>query len=44
MFPISIFNLGNSTLIEGESLEVENIQISVIESGDFGDVIKVSQI
>jgi hypothetical protein len=33
--------LGDATLKQGESISVEGVKISVIEAGDFGDVIQI---
>jgi M6 family metalloprotease-like protein len=33
--------LGDATLKQGESISVEGVKISVVEAGDFGDVIQI---
>ena len=33
--------LGDATLKQGESIIVEGVKISVVEAGDFGDVVKI---
>ena len=35
------FALGDATLKQGESMVVEGVKITVVEAGDFGDVIKL---
>lgn len=35
------FYLGDATLKQGESINVEGVKISVVEAGDFGDVVQI---
>jgi hypothetical protein len=35
--------LGDATLKQGESITIQGFKITVVESGDFGDVIKVEK-
>ena len=37
------FVLSNATLVQGESITVKGYKITVVEAGDFGDVVKVAK-
>jgi hypothetical protein len=36
--------MAEAVLKEGESVESDGIRITVVESGDFGDVVKIERI
>lgn len=38
------FSMGDAALKKGESIQVSGFKISVLDSGDFGDVVKVEKI
>jgi hypothetical protein len=38
------FSLGDAALKKGESITLSNVKISVIDSGSFGDVVKVEKV
>jgi hypothetical protein len=38
------FSLGDAALKKGESITLSNVKISIIDSGSFGDVVKVEKV
>ena len=38
------FSLGDAALKKGESIQLSGFKISVVDAGDFGDVVKVEKV